>query len=294
MEPHRSNRVAVVEVGPRDGLQNESLPVPATEKIAFIDALSAAGFPVIETTSFVNPKAVPQMGDAAEVMAAVVRRPGVRYLTLVPNERGLERALAAGVDSIALFSAATDQFAEANVGTTIDGTFERFAPVVARAKDAGCWIRGYVSVAFGCPYAGAVDAEAAVSVAERLHAIGCDELSLADTIGSATPDLVDAVLRLAAHRLPMERTGLHMHDTGGRALDNIAVALDHGIRIFDSSAGGLGGCPFAPGAPGNLATETLLAYLHAQGYETGVDTRTVENAVAALQAALANRDQGGA
>jgi isopropylmalate/homocitrate/citramalate synthase len=287
----RSNRVTVVEVGPRDGLQNEAVPVPAAVKIAFIDALSDAGFPVIETTSFVNPKAVPQMADAAEVMAAIQRRPGTRYLTLVPNDRGLERALAAGVDAIALFSAATDRFAEANVGTTIDGTFERFAPVVERAREAGCWIRGYVSVAFGCPYTGAVDPDAAVEVAARLDALGCDEISLADTIGSATPDLVEEVLRRAADRLRIERTSLHMHDTGGLAIQNIAVALDHGIRIFDSSAGGLGGCPFAPGAPGNLATETLLAYLHREGYDTGVDAALVDRAVATLREAMATHDR---
>jgi hydroxymethylglutaryl-CoA lyase len=275
--------VTVVEVGPRDGLQNEPVPVPATAKIAFIEALADAGFPVIETTSFVNPKAVPQMADAAEVMAAITRKPGVRYLTLVPNERGLERALAAGVDAIALFSAATDTFAQANVGTSIDGTFERFAPVVARARDAGCWIRGYVSVALGCPYSGPVDPDVAVAVAERLQALGCDELAFADTIGSATPDAVDALLRSAAGRLPVERLALHVHDTGGRAIENVSVALDHGLRIFDSSAGGLGGCPFAPGAAGNLATERLLDYLHANGYETGIDAGQVHRALALLR-----------
>jgi len=190
--------VAIVEVGPRDGLQNEAAPVPTAAKVAFIERLAAAGCPVVEATSFVNPKAVPQMADAAEVMQGIQRRPGVRYLALVPNERGLDRALAAGVDAIALFSAATEAFAQANVGTSIDGTFERFAPVVERARAAGCWIRGYVSVALGCPYSGPVEPEAAVAVAERLLALGCDEIALGDTIGSGSPDDTDRLLRLPA------------------------------------------------------------------------------------------------
>lgn len=278
--------VRIVEVGPRDGLQNESAPVPTAAKVAFVETLADAGFPVVEATSFVNPRAVPQLADAAEVMTAIRRRPGVRYLTLVPNERGLDRALAAGVDAIALFTAATEAFANANVGTTIDGTFERFAPVVARARGAGCWVRGYVSVAFGCPYAGDVPPADAVRVAERLFAIGCDEVALADTIGSATPALVSTVLDEAANPLPAERLALHFHDTAGTALENVAAGLAAGIRTFDASAGGLGGCPFAPGAPGNLATETLLDALHADGWSTGVDAAKVRAAVADLRASI--------
>ncbi|MFM9108069.1 MAG: hydroxymethylglutaryl-CoA lyase, partial [Chloroflexota bacterium] len=256
-------------------------------KVAFIDALSGAGFQIIEATSFVNPRAVPRMADAADVLAAIRRRPGTRYLALVPNERGLDRAIDAGVDAIALFSAATDQFAQANVGASIDETFDRFAPVVARAKAAGCWIRGYVSVAFGCPYSGPVNPADAVEFAERLADLGCDELSLADTIGSATPAMVQDVLHVARGRIPLERTGLHLHDTGGRAIENVEAALAAGIRIFDGSAGGLGGCPFAPGAPGNLATETLLDFLHARGYRTGVDAAEVRRASASLRQAIA-------
>ncbi|MCC6315415.1 MAG: hydroxymethylglutaryl-CoA lyase [Thermomicrobiales bacterium] len=285
MDKH-ARRVTVVEVGPRDGLQNESAPVPTDAKIAFIEALAAAGLPVVETTSFVNPKAVPQLADATQVMQGVRRRPGVRYLALVPNEKGLRRALDAEVGAIALFTAATDVFAQANVGTTVDGTFDRFIPVVARAREAGCWVRGYVSVAFGCPYAGDVAPEAAVAVAERLFALGCDEVSIADTIGVATPDST-ARLLAAAGALPIERLALHFHDTGGRALDNVATALARGVRIFDASAGGLGGCPFAPGAPGNLATEALLDMLDHAGYETGVDTTAVAGATARLRACLA-------
>lgn len=287
MSTSQRERVTVVEVGPRDGLQNEPVPVPTAAKVAFIERLARAGCPVVEATSFVNPKAVPQMADAAEVMERVERLPGTRYLALVPNERGLDRALAAGVDAIALFSAATEAFAQANVGTSIDGTFERFAPVVERAREAGCWIRGYVSVALGCPYSGRVGPEAAVSVAERLLALGCDELALADTIGSGTPEDTDRLLALAKNSLPIERLALHVHDTGGMAIANVEVALGHGVRIFDSAAGGLGGCPFAPGAPGNLATETLLDWLHANGYQTGIDVEQVRAATTEIRLALA-------
>ncbi|MDP9364378.1 MAG: hydroxymethylglutaryl-CoA lyase [Chloroflexota bacterium] len=268
-------RVTVVEVGPRDGLQNEPAVVPTEHKVAFVEALAAAGLPVVEATSFVNPKAVPQLADAAEVMRALRRRPGVRYPVLVPNERGLDRALAAGADAIALFTAATDAFARANVGASIDETFARFRPVVERARADGMWLRGYVSVAFGCPYGGPVDSSAAVVVAERLFALGCDEVSLADTIGVVTPDALARLLAEATERLPVARLALHFHDTGGRALKNVAAGLEAGVRVFDAAAGGLGGCPFAPGARGNLATEVLVADLHRRGYETGVDPAAV-------------------
>lgn len=283
-EPQRD--VTVVEVGPRDGLQNEAEPIPTPLKIAFVDALSAAGLPVIEVTSFVNPKAVPQMADAAEVMAGISRRPGVRYPVLIPNERGMARALDANVDAIALFTAATDAFATANVGATIDETFARFAPVVATARERGIWIRGYVSVAFGCPYAGDVATGAVVDVAERLLAIGCHEVCLADTIGSATPVGVNEVLRAVMPSIPHDRLALHFHDTSGTAIANVAEGLEHGVRIFDAAAGGLGGCPFAPGAPGNLATESLLAFLEAQGLPTGVDAAAVSGATTLLRPLL--------
>ncbi len=288
VESKPARRVRVVEVGPRDGLQNEPRPIPTRTKIRFIESLADAGFPVVESTSFVNPNAVPQMADADVVMLSLGRRPGVRYLALVPNAKGLDRALAVGVDAIALFTSATDAFARANVGTSIDGTFARFAPVVDRARDAGCWLRGYVSVAFGCPYSGPVRPEAAVAVAANLFALGCDEVSIADTIGSADSDAVTDLLVAASSALPIDRIALHFHDTAGRAIDNVQAGLAGGVRVFDSSAGGLGGCPFAPGAPGNLATERLLTTLSAWGWESGVDLATVERAVAALVAAGAN------
>ncbi len=275
--------VIVVEVGPRDGLQNESALIPTATKIAFVDALSAAGLPLIEATSFVNPSAVPQLADAADVMTGIRRLPGVRYPVLIPNAKGLGRALAAGVDAIALFTSATDAFAEANVGTTIAGTFDRFAEVVAIARERSLWIRGYVSVAFGCPIAGPVSSSDVVPVVERLLALGCDEICLADTIGVATPASVIAMLKAVLGSVAVDRLGLHFHDTSGRALENVEVALHRDIHIFDSAAGGLGGCPFAPGAPGNLATEKLVQYLHRQGLSTGVDV----DAVAAASATLA-------
>lgn len=277
-----SRDVVVVEVGPRDGLQNEPILVPTAVKIAFVDALTAAGLPVIEATSFVNPKAVPQLADADEVMHGIARLTGVRYPVLVPNVRGFARAAAAGVDAIALFTAATEEFAEANVGTSIAGTFERFAPVVAGAPTNGMWIRGYVSVAFGCPYAGKVQLSNVIEVAERLLEIGCDEICLADTIGIATPSSVRETLKAAGSSLPIDRLGLHFHDTSGNALANVTVGLDSDVRIFDGAAGGLGGCPFAPGAPGNLATERLVVMLEQCGLRTGVDADGIAMALSLL------------
>ena len=278
-----SPAVRVVEVGPRDGLQNEAIPVPVAAKVRYIEALAAAGLRTIEATSFVSPKAVPQLADAAEVMTAIQRRPGVRYPVLVPNERGLERALEAGVDGIALFTAASDAFAQRNVGTSITGTFARFAPVIARAKAAGLWVRGYVSVAFGCPYSGPVAPTAAVAVMDQLFALGCDEVSLADTIGVAGPADVRALLRAATSGSSPDRIALHFHDTNQQAIPNVATGLEHDVRTYDAAAGGLGGCPFAPGAPGNLATETLVDYLHASGLTTGVDPTAVRAAAADIR-----------
>ena len=263
--------MVVVEVGPRDGLQNETCSIPTNVKIAFVDALSDAGLPVIEVTSFVNPKAVPQLADAAEVMTGIQRANGTRYPVLVPNQRGFERALEAGADAIALFTSATEAFAQANVGTSIDGTFERFEPVVTAARQRGIWVRGYVSVSFGCPYSGAVGVRAVIDVAERLLRLGCDEVCLADTIGTATPDSVSDVLQAARTSIPIERLALHFHDTSGTALANVEQALELGVRIFDSAVGGLGGCPFAPGAPGNLGTERLIRRMEALGLRTGAD-----------------------
>jgi isopropylmalate/homocitrate/citramalate synthase len=284
--PSVPERVRLVEVGPRDGLQNEAFSVPTDIQIAFIDALSQAGFPAIECTSFVSPRAVPQLADAEEVMRRIARRPGTRYLALVPNERGLERALAAGCDALALFAAATDAFSQANIGVSIDESLQRYATVAVRAKAAGCWLRGYVSVAFHCPYTGPVEAQRAVEVARRLAELGCDELAVADTIGKAVPDEVARLLEALLRWLPAERVAVHLHDTTGRALDNVAVALAYGVRTIDAAVAGLGGCPFAPGAPGNLATERLLDFLEARGYDHGIDRRALERARTLLWEAI--------
>ena len=279
-------QVTIYEVGPRDGLQNEATPIPTESKIEFVDALADAGLTWIETTSFVNPKAVPQLADATEVMQGIHRKPGVRYPVLVPNERGMERALEAGIDAIALFAAASEAFSQANIRATIDESFERFQPVAEIAKHDGIWLRGYVSTAFHCPYSGAVTPEQAVTVAERLFTLGCNEVAIADTIGHATPDDTSRLLELAVARLPVEQLAFHLHDTARLALENIRLALDAGITIFDGSAGGLGGCPFAPGAPGNLATEALVRMLDEMGVQTGVDPRAVERTAASMRALL--------
>jgi hydroxymethylglutaryl-CoA lyase len=271
-------RVNVVEVGPRDGLQNEKGVIATEDKIRFINLLSAAGFGAIEATSFVSPRAVPQLADAAEVLAGVTRRSGTRYTALVPNRKGMERALAAGVDEVAVFTGATESFVRHNINTCIDGSIENFRPVVEMAREGGVPVRGYISVVFGCPYEGAVAPEATVRVAEKLLALGIAELSLGDTIGVATPDQVVAVADALRGLIPLDRVGMHFHDTRGTALANVLAALQRGIATFDSSAGGLGGCPYAPGASGNLATEDLLYMLHGLGIATGVDLEKVVEA----------------
>jgi len=282
-----SEPVTVVEVGPRDGLQNEASAVPADAKVRFVEALAEAGLPVVEVTSFVSPRAVPQLADADEVLPAVQRREGVRYPVLVPNLRGLERAVAAGADAIAVFTAASEGFARANINMTIAESLAAFAPVLEQALMAGMWTRGYVSTAFGCPYDGAVEPSAVARVASELAALGCAEVSVGDTIGVARPEQVPGVVAAVAERVPLDRIALHLHDTGGRALDNVAAGLEAGVRTFDSSAAGLGGCPFAPGAPGNVATEALVRFLHREGLETGVDPDAVERAGQAVRARLA-------
>jgi hydroxymethylglutaryl-CoA lyase len=275
-----SNRVELVEVGPRDGLQNEPGVIPATEKIALIDALSACGFARIEATSFVSPRAVPQMADAAAVMAGITRRAGTRYAALTPNLKGYEAARAAGVDEVAVFGAATEGFSRANINASIEESLDRFAPVAEAARADGVSLRGYISVVVGCPYEGAVAPAAVARVAERLAAMGCAEVSLGDTIGAGSPESVDAMLRAVLAVLPADMLAGHYHDTGGRALDNIALSLDHGLRVFDSAAGGLGGCPYAPGAPGNVATLAVHDRLAALGLDTGLDRAALEAASA--------------
>jgi len=279
-------RVTVVEVGPRDGLQNEAAIVPTAAKVRFIEMLAAAGLPVVEATSFVHPAAVPQLADAAQVLPAIARRPGVRYPVLVPNMRGMERAIAAGADAVAVFTAASEAFSQANIRMTIAESLEAFSPVLAAARAAGMWTRGYVSTAFGCPYQGEVDPAAVADVAVALDELGCDQISVGDTIGVAEPDDVGRVLSPLLARVPAERLALHLHDTRGRAIDNAAAGLQLGITTFDASASGLGGCPFAPGAPGNLATETLVSWLHGLGIETGVDEPALLEASAYIRSQL--------
>ena len=279
-------RVTVVEVGPRDGLQNEAAIVPTAVKVRFIEMLAAAGLPVVEATSFVHPAAVPQLADADQVLPAIAPRPGVRYPVLVPNMRGMERAVAAGADAIAVFTAASEAFSQANIRMTIAESLEAFAPVLQAARAAGMWTRGYVSTAFGCPYQGEVDPSAVADVAVALHELGCDQISVGDTIGVAEPDDIGRVLSPLVDRLPAERLALHLHDTRGRAIDNAAAGLRLGITTFDASASGLGGCPFAPGAPGNLATETLVSWLHGLGIETGVEGPALLEASAYIRSQL--------
>ncbi len=275
-------RVTVVEVGPRDGLQNEHGVIATADKIQFIDLLSEAGFPVIEATSFVSPKAIPQLADAAEVMAGITRHPGVRYTALVPNAKGMERALAAGLHEVAVFTGASETFVQHNINMTIAGSIESFRPVLAMAREAGVRVRGYISTAFGCPYEGVVAPEAVKRVAEMLLELGVSELSIGDTIGVATPNQVVEVTNALTPLIGIERLAMHFHDTRGTALANVMTALQLGVSIFDSSAGGLGGCPYAPGASGNLATEDLLYLLYGLGIETGIDLERVVNASAFL------------
>jgi hydroxymethylglutaryl-CoA lyase len=277
----------VVEVGPRDGLQNEPVTLATEVKARFVSLLAGAGLPVVEVTSFVSPRAVPQLADADRLLPLVERRTGVRYPVLVPNMRGLERARTAGADAIAVFAAASETFSQRNIGMSIDESLRGYAEVAAAARADGMWVRGYVSTAFGCPYEGDVPAERVARVATSLAEV-CDQLSIGDTIGVATPDGVTEVVSRLLEELDAERLALHLHDTHGRAIENAAAGLALGITCFDGSAAGLGGCPFAPGAPGNLATETLVAWLHSQGIETGVDERALADAAAFIRAELAN------
>ena len=266
-----TRRVRIYEVGPRDGLQNESVAVPLDAKRRYLELLADAGLREIEATSFVSPRAIPQLADADELMASLPRRPGVRYPVLVPNERGLARAEAAGVDAIAVFTAATDAFTTANIGMSVAGSLDAFAPVLARAGELGWWRRAYVSTAFGCPYTGRVDPATAVDVARRLQDLGVDEICFGDTIGVGVPDQVAEIVALAeAGGVAVERQAYHFHDTRGTALANVAMGLAAGVRCFDSATGGTGGCPYAPGAAGNLATEDLVYFLDASGWEHGV------------------------
>jgi hydroxymethylglutaryl-CoA lyase len=265
-----NKRVTVVEVGPRDGLQNERAAVATADKIEFVNRLSAAHLPVIEVSAFVSPKWIPQMADAAEVFAGIERRPAIRYTALVPNTRGLDRALAAGVSEVAIFAAATETFSRRNINQSIDESLAIYAQVCRQAAAAGVRVRGYLSTAFGCPFEGDVQPAQAAEVAARLLGLGVFEVAVSDTIGVAHPGQVPRVLEALLSRMSADRIALHFHDTRGTALANVLTALPFGIATFDASAGGLGGCPYAPGAAGNLATDDLIYMLQGMGIETGV------------------------
>lgn len=279
--------IRIVEVGPRDGLQNEPAPLPTAAKIAFIDALSATGAGEIEATAFVSPKWVPQLADAERVMAGIRRAPGVVYSALVPNQKGLERALGARAAKVAVFTAASDTFNRKNTNASIDESFRRFEPVVRGARAAGLPLRGYVSTAFWCPYEGKIPPVRTVAVARRLtEELGIDEVSIGDTIGRATPDEVRALLDLLLPHLAAARLAMHLHDTYGHAVENALAAREGGISTFDASAGGIGGCPYAPGASGNVATEALVEAFRAAGDEVPVDLAALGLARATIARAL--------
>jgi hydroxymethylglutaryl-CoA lyase len=276
----RGRRVTVVEVGPRDGLQNEHAKVSTADKIAFVDLLSAAQLPVIEVSAFVSPKWVPQMADASEVFAGISRRDGIRYTALVPNLAGLDRAMVAGVKEVAIFAASSETFSRKNINQGIDQSLAGYAEVCARALANGLRVRGYLSTAFGCPYEGHVPPARVADLSERLIQMGVFEVAVSDTIGIAHPAQVAQVLEPVLSRIPMEKVALHFHDTRGTALANVLEALSIGITTFDSSAGGLGGCPYAPGASGNLATDDLIYMLDGLGVETGVSLSALSKASA--------------
>ncbi|WP_390914350.1 hydroxymethylglutaryl-CoA lyase [Pseudosulfitobacter sp. SM2401] len=273
-----SEHAEIFEVGPRDGLQNEARDIPVAEKIALVDLLSSAGFKRIECASFVSPKWVPQMAGSGEVLAGITRAAGVRYGALTPNMRGFEDARAAGADEIAVFGSASEGFSKANVNATIEESLDRFAPVIEAARMIDLPVRGYVSCVVGCPYDGDVDPADVARVADRLFAMGCYEVSLGDTIGAGTPDNIARMLMAVRDVVPVGRLAAHYHDTKGRAMDNIDASIALGVRVFDAAVGGLGGCPFAPGAAGNVATEDVAAHLARLGYETGLDLDVVAKA----------------
>jgi len=272
------DRVEIFEVGPRDGLQNEAREIPVAEKVALVDCLSRAGFSRIEVASFVNPERVPQMAGSGAVLAGITRVPGVRYAALVPNMRGYADALVAKADEIAVFASASEGFSKANINATIEESIQRFIPVLKAARHIDLPVRGYVSCVTDCPFDGPVAPDKVAEVADRLFGLGCYEVSLGDTLGQATPDSIARMLLAVRDRVPVGRLAGHFHDTAGRALDNIDASLALGVRVFDSAVGGLGGCPFAPGAEGNVATEAVAAHLERLGYKTGLDMAVLDEA----------------
>lgn len=281
------DRVRIYEVGPRDGLQNESTAVPTETKLAYIRLLVAAGLREIEATSFVSPRAIPQLADAEQLFALLPERQQIRYPVLVPNERGMDRAIAAGASAVAVFTAASEAFTQANIGMTIAQSLEAFRPVLARAAQAGMWTRAYVSTAFGCPFSGAVEPSDVVDVSVRLMDLGAEEICIGDTIGVGVPTQVrDLTARLVEAGLSLDRLAYHFHDTRGTALANVSAALEDGVATFDASTGGTGGCPYAPGAAGNLATEDLVYLLDAMGIHHGVNLAGVLEAARFIASAL--------
>jgi len=273
-----SETVEIFEMGPRDGLQNEKRQIPTAEKIALVDCLSRAGFKRIEVASFVSPKWVPQMADSGDVLAGITRADGISYAALTPNMKGLERALAAKADEVAIFGSASEGFSKANINASIAESLERFKPVAEAALAAGIKVRGYVSCVTDCPYDGKVDPAEVARVAAALDAMGCYEISLGDTIGQGTPESIAAMLEAVLQVVPAERLAGHYHDTAGRALANIEASLEKGLRVFDAAVGGLGGCPYAPGAKGNVATEAVADRLTTLGYDTGLDMAVITEA----------------
>lgn len=276
--------VEIYEVGPRDGLQNETREIPVADKVALIDHLSTAGFRRIEAGSFVSPKWVPQMAGSAEVFAGINRAPHVRYSALTPNLKGFDAAIEATVDEIAVFGSASEGFSQANINASIDESLERFAPVIDAARMIDLPVRGYVSCVVDCPHDGKIDPSAVARVADRLFAMGCYEISLGDTLGHGTPDAIARMLLAVRDVVPVGRLAGHYHDTGGRAIDNIDASLSLGVRVFDAAVGGLGGCPYAPGAAGNVATEAVAEHLERLGYDTGLDLDVVRACAARAKA----------
>ena len=273
-----SGRISIVEMSPRDGLQNEARFIETDHKVKLVDLLSDCGFERIEVTSFVSPKWVPQLADAADVMAKIARRPGVRYSALTPNIKGFEAALAAGADEVAIFASASESFSRRNINCSIAESIERFRPVAEASREHGIAMRGYVSCVVECPYEGPVDAGATADVVRQLRQLGCYEISLGDTIGRGRPEAVDLMLAAVLGEADASMLAGHFHDTSGRALDNIDVSLGRGLSVFDASIAGLGGCPYAPGAKGNVDTLAVFRHLQARGYETGLAQEKLERA----------------
>lgn len=280
------SRVTIVEVGPRDGLQNEAAPISTDDKVAFVNRLSAASPPVIEVSAFVSPRWVPQMSDAAEVFARIDRRPAIRYTALVPNLAGLDRGHAAGLREIAIFAASSESFSQRNINQTIDASLDMYRVVCTRARELGIRVRAYLSTAFGCPFEGEVPPARVAEIAARLIEIGAFEVAVSDTIGIAHPGQVPHVVSAVTKLVPLDRVALHFHDTRGTALANVLAALELGVATFDASCGGLGGCPYAPGATGNLATEDLVYMLNGLGIHTGVSLEALVDASAFIESCV--------